>query len=565
MPNAVTLSLEERLEIDAICDAYESRLKAGEAPPLEEFLASHTGPFRQFLLQDLQKVEREYHLKVPQVVSAVAAPGNDNAATVAYAPSEPDVEAWPQIPGYEILEKLGEGGMAVVYKARESKPSRRLITVKMIKENLKTNLQAQRRFLVEAEAVAKLDHPGIVRLYMVGEYLGQNYLCLNYLENGSLAARLKNRSYTSEESATLMEQIALAVQHAHEYGVLHRDLKPGNILLDTRDRPHVADFGLARMIEGLNDLTVPGTVLGTCAYMAPEQATDARSVTTRADVYALGAILYELLTGRPPNPGRTRLEQLTWLTQDQPVVSPREFRPGIPVDLEHICQRCLERDPAQRYASAAELAADLRRFLNGEPIVRQSTGIVDWIVQLYRTKTGPAEGSYIRSTIAYGAIRMSLHLMIAVAVEWGSQLWGVLLLLGLDFLTQGVILGAMLKRQFRQTCMADRYSIVVGSGSLFAQVVLILTHVSLHPLGSSSEILAFYPPMLVVGGLCGFILGATSWGVLFPLGLLTMLLALPATWWPISGPILYGLICGIAMVYWALAKAREAGRHPSTV
>jgi tetratricopeptide (TPR) repeat protein/tRNA A-37 threonylcarbamoyl transferase component Bud32 len=272
----------------------------------------------------------------------------------------------PQIAGYEILEELGRGGMGVVYKARHVKLDR-VVALKMILAGGQASRQDHIRFLTEARAVAAIHHPGIIQVYEIAIHDGLPYFAMEFCEGGSLASRLSGTPLPPREAAHLVEQIARAVQAAHDKGIVHRDLKPGNALLDAAGQPKVTDFGLARKIEGGSGLTHTGAVLGTPSYMAPEQARGSKTVGVPADVYALGAVLYECLTGRPPFKAATHIDTVFQVLADEPV-PPSRLNPQVPRDLETICLKCLEKDLHRRYTSAAELGDDLQRFLDCEPI-----------------------------------------------------------------------------------------------------------------------------------------------------------------------------------------------------
>jgi len=303
-------------------------------------------------------------------------PSTDSAPTADFAPDDgPAGDDGSVVPGtriryfgdYEIRGELGSGAMGVVYKARQISLNR-LVALKMIRAGAFAGEEELRRFQNEAEAVAGLDHHNIVPIYEVGEHDGKRYFSMKLIGGPCLSRTLASYTANPGNAARLMVTIAEAVHHAHQRGILHRDLKPSNILVDEQGEPHVSDFGLAKQVESDGSLTESGAVLGTPAYMAPEQAAgNKRLVTTLSDVYGLGAVLFALLTGKPPFGGDSVMETLDQVRQQQPV-PPSRLNPKVPRDLEIICLKCLDKDPQRRYPSAEALGAELRRFLSGEPI-----------------------------------------------------------------------------------------------------------------------------------------------------------------------------------------------------
>ncbi len=340
------------------------RREGGEQPTLDEYLARFP--------QQADALRRSW----PTLEARVTTSWSDShgSTTVAEGIPQPLPPPLPPpgpgfvLPGLELHEKLGEGGMGVVYRARDVRLDRPR-AIKVIRRGAFGGEEARGRFNREAKAVARLDHPGVVRIYQLGEHEGTLYICMEFLEGGNLQARLRQGPLEVRAAADLVRRLALAVQHAHDNRVLHRDLKPGNVLLSAAGEPKIGDFGLAKLLDTDDDLTQAGAVLGTPSYMAPEQAEGRSSeVKERTDVWALGTILYECLTGQAAFKGETRSETLEQVRHYAPE-PPCRLRAEVPIELESICLKCLEKEPARRYASAGQLAADLRDWLDDRTIL----------------------------------------------------------------------------------------------------------------------------------------------------------------------------------------------------
>jgi WD40 repeat protein len=268
---------------------------------------------------------------------------------------------------FELLEELARGGMGIVYRARQVSLDR-IVAVKMLLFGPLSSPEFVKRFRMEAEAAASLQHPNIVAIHEVGVHHGQHYFAMDFVEGPSLAKLLASGPLPLKRAATYLKTIAEAIHYAHERGILHRDLKPSNVLIDFSDQPRVTDFGLARRLEGESELTMTGQVIGSPNYMPPEQAAGRRGkLSRRSDIYSLGAMLYHLLTGRPPFVGEALADTLEQVLNVEPV-SPRLLNPSVPGDLETVCLKCLEKEPDKRYATAQEVADELSRFLFNEPI-----------------------------------------------------------------------------------------------------------------------------------------------------------------------------------------------------
>ena len=326
----------------------------------------------------------------------VVEPGDANTAPHAKrAPGPP--KAFADFGDYELLEEVGRGGQGVVYRARQ-KSLNRTVALKVIGLGHWASDAHLKRFRREAEAAASLDHSGIVPIYEVSERDGSCYFSMKFVEGGQLDAVVRRESMPVRRAAELIAKVARTVHYAHEHGILHRDIKPGNILLDQKGEPHLTDFGLARLVESESTVTRTMEVLGTPSYMAPEQAVgNNRAISGATDVYGLGAVLYQLVTGHPPFAGGTTYETIKLLLDTEPR-QPRLLNPKIDRDLSTICLKCLEKDPKRRYSSALALAEDLERWLKHEPILARRTGPlmrgVKWV------RRNPTSGLLAASLIA---------------------------------------------------------------------------------------------------------------------------------------------------------------------
>ncbi len=406
--------LDAAQRIHQSCEQFEDAWGGPTRPQLGAFLADVHEPERSWLLAELLALEVELRQAAGDQPTEAeylqAFPGEGDRDIIAAAfrrcadlerEATPAHPAAPRIEGYDILDVLGRGGMGVVYKARDLR-LKRLVALKMIRAGDRAGAEHLARFRAEAEMVARLQHPNIVQIFEVGEQDGQPYLAFEFIEGKTLADFAGREPQPPRVAAELLEALARAMNYAHQQGVIHRDLKPTNVVLavgggrwevgrkeedsispsslPTAHRPlptvKITDFGLAKDLAGDLERTSTGAILGTPLYMSPEQADGRRDIGPASDIYSLGAILYVLLTGRPPFQGTTPLSTLKMVVNADPV-PPCHMLPHLARDLETICLKCLHKDPARRYATAGALADDLRRYLNNEPILARPSGRIE--------------------------------------------------------------------------------------------------------------------------------------------------------------------------------------------
>jgi WD40 repeat protein/tRNA A-37 threonylcarbamoyl transferase component Bud32 len=423
--------------IDAACarfeDAWKAAVAGGPRPRLEDHLGEVAEAERSLLLRELILLELYYRVQAGETVRTedyrLRFPAlslhwlqrkvrREQAAAASLpegsSPASSPLPGEPVVPGYEVLGLLGRGGMGVVHKARQVRANR-IVALKRILHAEHADEEQRLRFKTEAEAVARLQHPHIVQIFEVGEHAGQPFFSLEYCPGGSLNDQLDGTPWPPAKAAELAETLARAVQVAHEARVVHRDLKPANVLLTADGVPKITDFGLAKKLDEAGR-TGSGALVGTPSYMPPEQAGGkSKEMGPACDVYSLGAILYELLTGRPPFKGAEWMDTVVQVLMDEPVPV-RRLQPKVPRDLETICHKCLEKEPKKRYATALDLAEDLRRFREGAPVVARPVGVVGRAAKWARRR--PAVAGLLALVVLVGALGLG-----GILWAYGEAVW----------------------------------------------------------------------------------------------------------------------------------------------
>jgi serine/threonine protein kinase len=459
-----------------------------------------------------------------------------------------------QFGDYDLLAEVARGGMGVVYRARQ-RALNRIVALKMILSGRLASSEDTQRFLTEAEAAAGLQHPNIVQIHEVGEHDGQHFFSMQFIEGRTLAQRLADGPLPSRAAARYVRLVARALHYAHQRGILHRDLKPSNILIDAADEPHVTDFGLAKRL-GDSGQTRTGSILGTPSYMAPEQAGGKiKELSPATDVYGLGALLYELLTGRPPFRAETAMDTVMQVLENDPV-PPQLLNPNVDPELETICLKCLEKDPRHRYASAEALADDLQRYLDGDPIEARTSSVFDWLTRaLDRSHHDVAFHTWSTMVLLLAVIVLAEHLAVFTLILTNQSRGLVTAARTCQFLLVGALFWYNRGNRLLPTSAPERelWSIWIGYLIAYGVNLLVLrTLVARGLIGPGPELngvarwddLVLYPFSAVLSGLAFFVMGSNYWGRCYALGLLFFGLAFTVTFALWLAPLAFGLLWG---------------------
>ncbi|MCI0683348.1 MAG: serine/threonine protein kinase [Gemmataceae bacterium] len=496
----------------------------------------------------------------------------------------PPASAPPALNGFEMLELIGRGGMGVVYKARHLGLGR-IVAVKMILAGAGASREELARFRTEAEAVARLHHPNIVQIHEVGQQADCPYLVLEHVGGGSLADLLARGPIEPRLAAELILTLAQAVHHAHENHIVHRDLKPANILLQIADRrsqiedpplpsqsaichwqsaiPKIADFGLAKRLDAERGFTQTGAVLGSPAYMSPEQASGrVHDVGPATDIYALGAILYEALTGRSVFSGDTVLETLEQVRQHDPT-PPRKWQPNVPADLETICLKCLQKEPADRYRSAAALAHDVSAFLAGDPISARDFTLYDHLARtIAHTSIDPRFGTWALRALMLSPLPIAVHLLaFLVCRDWPQY---AALMIGATVLTVTIMVSFILSgnralmRQMPRVQRRHLTTVLIGNllGCFMMLAVVLLTARVEQP----EDLFMVYPIWVVMTGISMFALASQA-GWHYISGLVFWGTALAMALFPRWAPLMVGLLASSNLLWQGLHLRRLAANE----
>ena len=562
----MTASATRRVD-EPLSSADEERLAE-----LIDSLSEARGPEAVALLERLAGEHPDLAGQLRELFAAMSmADAVADASTILEPPrAEPPALAPPPAPGsfvpgvaplpasfddYELLEEVGRGGMGIVYRARQKSLDRTVAVKMLLRRDLATAADLA-RFRSEAEAAARLDHPGIVSIFEVGECGGHPFYSMRFIEGTTLAKRLATGGVLPREAATILARVAEAVDAAHRGGVLHRDLKPSNILIDAAGKPHVSDFGLAKRIEADQDVTHTGAILGTPCYMSPEQAAGSRGdVGPTSDVWSLGAILYQTLTGRPPFQAANPMDTLLAVLESDPPV-PRSLDPGVNRDLEMIALKSLQKPQELRYASAADLAADLRAFLAGEPLAARRGGLSDIVARLFReTHHATVLENWGLLWMWHSVVVLTLCVVTDVLAWQGvMSRWPYVMLWGGGLAVWAPIFWALRHRTGPVTAVERQIAHIWG-GSVIASVMLFWVEALL-----ALPALTLSPVLALLAGLVFFAKAGILSGVFYIQAAVLFATALVMCLVPAWQHVIFGIVSGLCFFVPGLKYARQRGR-----
>jgi serine/threonine protein kinase len=503
------------------------------------------------------------------------------AAPLAPTCAVPD--PFPELAEYQILERIGGGGMGVVYRARQKKLNR-LVAVKVIRGDRSATADEILRFRREAEKLAGLRHPNVVQVFDAGEDRGCPFFAMELIEGGSLARKLADGWLpTPKQAAELVRVLAAAIQYAHDAGIVHRDLKPGNILLEPTDRtirrpedqdienretislsPQITDFGLAKKLDDGESLTHTGVVVGTAKYMSPEQAMgDSKNVGPAADIYSLGAILYELLTGRPPFLGTSLVDTLEQVRHHEPWPV-RQLRPDIARDLEKICLKCLCKKPTDRYPSAAELADDLQGYLLNRPIRARSMTLLERLGRtVSQTRLLADFHAYSNAYVIAGVFFFAAYAAVFLLARYEGPEW---LIWPAIFAPYAILFRIFRRHRYPWNGFAglvpDRQIWSIWIGHLLAVVSLLLAF-RLSGRNIYETIAAGIPVQAALTGMALFIMGCDYWGRYYLFGLVWFAAAIQMVFAPTWAPLEYAILAALGAwhIAWTMRRLSQEDRQ----
>ncbi len=577
-----SLPVESQLRLDRACRDFEAAWHSGQRPEIEAFIQEVPLTEQLAFVQELVLLDIEYRragnctrpamdyltrhpvldrswlldawnrgTDTQEAASPEASQGGHASSPLPLPEARkeifPEGIALSGIVGddYEILEQIGRGGMGVVYKARQSRLNR-LVAIKVILAGEHASEESLKRFRIEAEAAARLQHDGFVQVYDAGEQAGRPYLVMEYVEGGSLEDRLEGTPWPCRQTAQIVERLARIVHAAHEKQIVHRDLKPANILLTRLDQVKITDFGLAKLADASGTFTQSGDVLGTPSYMAPEQARGkCKEALPAIDVYALGAILYDLLTGRPPFRGATPTDTLLQVIGDKPA-PPSLLNSRVDRDLETVCLKCLEKEPGERYTSAKALAEDLGRYLDNCSILARPPGWTDALLQSFSHRKWVAPTTWGKISLVFGFVGLAFQLgaQWMVNTQQPKAVWW--LSVGILWLLIGATFARALRLRRHELTSVEGHLMSWSSGNLLGTTVL---WVSMGTPTDQRLLSMFYPAVAVLTGVGYFVQGSLFWGKFYLIGLAFFALAIVIPfipqWAPLEVGLLYALVQGI--------------------